>query len=409
MSAPSAPRANTEQDKAPLPVREVFGRDRRDSPQAWLAAVGATLAVCVVYGLAYSYGQFFKPIAETFHAGEGAGSVVFSVTSLLGFGLSVVTGPLTDRAGPRIMLIAGAACLGLGLLFTAITTSLWQAYLAYGFGVGFGLGCVYVPMLATIGQWFEHHRALATGLVVTGVGLGTFISSPLAAWLITQVGWRQAYLYYAAGGSTLLLFSAILVSRPPRPPQLGSRTDSIGKRGFGIFYAATFLVNIVIYVPYVHLSYSAQLMGIEALSAATLVSAIGISNIAGRLLIGALASRIGPLTLFKACHAGFGLCFLVWLAAQSYGGLLVFSALFGANHGAYSALIPVVVAEEFGIKHLGKVLGVLFTALGLGSAIGPPLMGYLVQSMGTYTVALSVLWIIGFSSAGLLMRYRAQP
>jgi MFS family permease len=381
----------------------------RDSRRAWLAAAGATLAAAVVYGLAYSYGQYFGPMAETFHAGDGAASVVFSITTLLGFGLSAITGPVADRVGPRVMLIVGAACQGLGLYLTAISDALWQAYLAYGLGIGLGVACVYVPVLAAIGRWFNRDRALATGAVVTGVGIGTVVSSPLSAWMVTHFGWRHSYEYYAIGGAALLLLAAGLVARPPQQSAPVVDTHRPVARGFPTLYAASLLVCIINYVPFAHLVPSAQRLGIGAVAAATLVSAIGISSIVGRLVISALANRFGSLVLFKACHVGIGLSLLVWMTAGGYGGLLAFAIAHGTLYGGYSALIPVVLADQFGAERLGKLLGVLFTALGAGSAIGPALVGYLVQNTGGYMAALTALTVLGLLGAGAIMLFRGEP
>lgn len=374
-----------------------------------VAVFGATLAVCVVYGVAYSYGQFLKPIAQAFGAGQGAGSASFSITVLLGFGLSVVTGPLADRVGARAMLVGGAVCMGLGLWMTAFAGTLSQAYLAYGLGTGVGLACVYVPVLAAIGRRFDTGRALATGIVVTGVGAGTLLGSPLAAWLITQVGWRGAYLWMAGGAGLLLLACAVLIGPAPvRAAAALPVAQRHGRRAFRWLYGSTVLINVVIYVPYVHLSAAAQQMGVSLVSAAGLISAIGLSNVGGRLLASAAAQRVDPMRLFGGCHLGLSLSFLAWILADSYAGLLGFAVVFGASHGAYSALIPVVVAQCFGTARLGKDLGILFTALGIGSAIGSPLAGYLLESTGSYNHALAGLVAIGLGGAFALANMRAS-
>lgn len=381
---------------------------QRDTGRAWLAAAGGMLAVCVAYGLAYSFGQFLAPIVETFQTGDGAGSLIFSVTSLLGFGLGVLTGPAGDRLGPRGMLVAGAVFLSLGLYLTAISSALWQAYLAYGLGMGLSLACVYVPVLAAVGRWFDRRRASATGLVVTGVGIAAIVSSPLSAWLVAQLGWRSAYKYYAVAGGGLLLVAAMLIGRPPGQSSANAQPNPPIRVGFRRIYVSTLLVSTIIYVPYVHLALYAERMGIGVIAAAALVSTIGISNIAGRLAVAVGASRFRSLVLFKACYLGLGLSSLVWMAANRYDGLLVFAVLFGICHGGYSSLIPIVVADQFGLERLGKTLGVLYTAVGVGSAIGPPLTGYLVQDTGGYVPACATLTVLGLLGAGVLLTFRGR-
>jgi MFS family permease len=384
--------------------------DRRDSGRAWTAALGGVLAVGVAYGLAYSYGQFFGPMAATFGAGDGAGAVIFSITSLLFFGLGAVAGPLADRWGPRPVMLGGAGCLGTGLFLTAHSTSLWQAYLAYGLGTGLGVGCVYVPVITAVGRWFDRYRALATGIVVSGVGVGTVVSSQLSAWMVGAFGWRASYQWYALVGTALLVLSAALIPRPPtQPPAAKDRGGRSTGPGFRTLYLSTLLINIVIYVPFVYLPHSARHLGVGTVAAAGLVSALGISSVVGRLALGAVARSVGTLPLYKACHVVIALSPLLWLSASGYGGLMAFAVVLGVSYGGYIALIPVVLGDHFGLPRLGKVLGLLYTAVGIGSAVGPATVGYLIQTTHGYTPALLTLVLLGLLGTGVVMTYRGNP
>ena len=129
------------------------GEPLRNSGRAWLVVVAAFAALFTVFGVAYSFGAFFEPISAEFGAGRGASSVIFSLTSVLFFALGAISGPASDRIGPRPLLLVSAAALGVGLAATAAADRLWVAYLTYGVGVGIGAGCAYAPMLATVGGW----------------------------------------------------------------------------------------------------------------------------------------------------------------------------------------------------------------------------------------------------------------
>ena len=188
----------------------------RDSARAWVVVVAAFAALFTVFGVAYSFGAFFEPISTEFGTGRWASAAVFSLTSLLFFALGAISGPASDRFGPRPLLIVSAASFGVGLAATAGASSLWVAYLTYGVGVGVGVGCVYAPMLATVGGWFERRRALALGVTVSGIGLGILVAAPLAAWLIDAYGWRTTYLIFAVASSVILVLCALLISAPPR-------------------------------------------------------------------------------------------------------------------------------------------------------------------------------------------------
>src|SRR4029450_12554378 len=157
-------------------------------------------AFFTLFGVAFSFGAFFGPISAEFGAGWPAASVVFSLTSLLFFTLGALSGPVADPLGPRPLLLAGAGAFGLGLAATAAADRLWIAYLTYGVGVGVGIGCAYVPIIAAVGGWFRRRRALAVGVAVSGIGLGTLVAAPLAARFIDNYGWRTVYVGVGVAG-----------------------------------------------------------------------------------------------------------------------------------------------------------------------------------------------------------------
>ncbi|MGH9133179.1 MAG: MFS transporter, partial [Ilumatobacteraceae bacterium] len=156
----------------------------RDSTRAWLIVVAAFLSSAVTLGTAYSFGAFFESMSEEFGADRSATAVIFGITTFTFFWLSIFTGRAVDRWGPRPILVVGAAALFGGLMATSQVDSLTIGYVTYGAGVGIAAACGYVPMVALVGGWFEHRRAVAVGLAVAGIGVGTLVLSPLAAALI---------------------------------------------------------------------------------------------------------------------------------------------------------------------------------------------------------------------------------
>ena len=110
--------------------------------------------------------------------------------------------PFTVLAGdmsPSKSSAAGALALAAGLALAGAARNMTQVYVAYGLGVGLGIGCSYVPVVGAVQRWFERRRAMASGLAVSGIGVGTLLVPALAAVLIDYWGWRGAYLILAAG------------------------------------------------------------------------------------------------------------------------------------------------------------------------------------------------------------------
>src|SRR3546814_9783720 len=85
------------------------------------------------------------------------------------------------------------ALIALGLALASTARSLGEVYAAYGLGVGLGVGCAYVPAVGVVQRWFVRRRGLASGLAVSGIGVGTLVMPPLASHLIDALGWRETY------------------------------------------------------------------------------------------------------------------------------------------------------------------------------------------------------------------------
>jgi MFS family permease len=339
-----------------------------------------------VFGVAYSFGAFFESMAAEFGTGSGATALVFSVTISLSFALAPITGRYADRLGPRPVLWVGAASLATGLLLTTVVPSIVVGYITYGVGVGVAVACGYVPMVSTVGSWFQRQRAAALGVAVAGIGLGTLVGSPLAAALISATSWRTTFVVYALGGATLLV-GASLVARPGPAAVRTARLRPIGEllriRAFALLYGASLLATFGLFVPFVFIARYAEGRGAGEVAAATLVGIIGGSSIVGRLGLGALAVRFGATRLFRMSFFVMGLSHLIWLVAgDTYALLVLYAVVLGLGYGGFIAISPAVVADRFGIEGMGGVLGTLYTSAAVGSLFGPPLAGLLFDHLG---------------------------
>jgi MFS family permease len=386
-----------------VPSLELF-----DSPRAWRMVAAAFVAMCATYAVAYSFGAFFKPMAAEFGAHRSATSAVFSITVLVWCILGPVTGHLSDSFGPRIVVATGAIVMGLGLALTSMIDRLWLGYLTYGFGVGVGVACAYVPMVAVVGGWFLRRRNTALGIAVAGIGFGTVFGAPIAAALISHLGWRATYLAFAAATTTVLLGCAWIVERPPvhvTPSRVQLR-DALRSPAFGFLYASSVTVSIVIFVPFVYLPSFARDRGASEFASAALVGIIGGASVAGRMGLGSLADRAGVVRLYQASFLVLALSYGIWLAATSYPVMIAFALVMGAGYGGYVALSPAVIAHLFGTNRMGTVLGALYTSGGIGAMVGPPLVGLIIDRTGSYRIAIAAAFAVALASFALLIPLR---
>jgi MFS family permease len=379
-----------------------------DSARGWGVVAAAFAAMFVAFGIAYSYGAFLEEMRADFGIGRAAGATFFSLTALLYFGLGSIAGAAGDRFGQRPVLLVGAVAMGAGLVVTAGADSLGVALAAYGLGVGIGVACAYVPMVALVGAWFERRRTLALGVAVAGIGLGTLTIPPATAALIEATGWRDSYLVLAAIGVGVLALCALAAARPPVPerPVNASLGHALRDSGYRRLYVATALLGVPLFVPFVYLPSYAEERGVDPVLAAGLIGAIGTASVAGRLALGALAGPLGLQRVFRGCFLAMGLSFALWLVAGgSYVVLLAFAFVLGVGYGGYVALAPAVVAERFGVERLGALLGVLYTSAGIGTAVGAPAAGAIIDA-GGYTPAIWASLAIGLASFAVAVGIR---
>ena len=378
-----------------------------DSLKGWMAVGCAFVSMFICFGVVYSFGAFFDPMSSEFDTSSSATSAIFSITTFIFLTGGIISGMAADRFGPRPVLIFGGLTMGTGLYLTSLVNSLWVGYITYGLGVGVGVACGYVPMLAVVGGWFEKRRAAALGVAVTGVGLGTLVVAPLAASLINHYGWRQTYVIFGIASTVGLLLCGCLTPRPPSPngqqPGLYLR-ELVKMPVFGYLYFSGFFITLALFVPFVFLVSYAKTQGIDEIAAASLVGIIGGASIAGRLGFGALGDKISRIHLYQSTFIIVSFSSLIWLfSSNSFTLLILYAVLLGGGYGGFIVLSPAVAAELFGLIGLGTILGATYTAAGIGGLLGPTLAGYLIDKSGSYNSAIIAAMIFAFFGFILLI------
>ncbi|MFT4597410.1 MAG: MFS family permease [Paracrocinitomix sp.] len=390
--------------RKPCPVtRHGYGRLMRsedlgaagiDSPRAWLVVVGVFFSSFVTLGITYSFGAFFQDMAAEFNSDSAATSAIFAITTFAFFWLSLITGRLADRWGPKRVLLVGAASLLLGLLATSYVQSLALGYVTYGVGVGIAASTGYIPMVAVVGGWFDRYRATAVGLAVAGVGAGTLVISPLSAALVDAYGWRQTYRLLAVVGSACLVLCTLLVERPPTSTGAGQPArfaEAWESKVFRRLQLSALCSGLALFVPFVFVGQYAKERGVGSVASAVLVGVLGGASVLARVGFGSAVRRFGSVRLYRASFALIASSFVVWfLAGSSYGLLVAFALVLGVGYGGFVALSTIVLTERLGVVGLGSIMGLFYTSQGLGGLIGPPAAGWLIDTTGSYRPTLAI-------------------
>jgi MFS family permease len=379
------------------------------SSYRWVIVAAGALMTCVGIGAMFSLAVYLQPMsAETGWSRTGISSAMtldFLVMGAAGF----AWGAISDRFGPRLVVLAGALLLGLGLVLASRATSLTQFQLTYGLMVGFATGAFFAPMIATVTAWFEDNRSLAVSLVSAGMGVAPMTISPFARWLISTYDWRTAMMTIGMVAWALLIPAALLVRRAP-PAAEGVAAGPAGAAGgaamsageafrspqFVVLASAFFLCCAAHSGPIFHMVSYAIGCGIAPLAAVSIYSVEGLSGLGGRLLLGLLADRFGAKRILVAGLLVQSFAIASYLMVSQLGEFYALSVVFGTAYGGVMPLYAVLARESFGQRVMGTVFGAMTMASSIGMAFGPWAGGRIFDAFNSYA------WLyIGASTVAL--------
>ena len=248
--------------------------------------------------------------------------------------------------------------MGVGNLLMSQVTALWQLYLFYGVMVGVGMSAADVPIVATIVRWFVKRRGMMTGITKMGAGIGIMVVPLLANWIISDYGWRSAYIVIGTIALVVIVVMALLFKRDPS--QIGALPDgateveatessinirqfsvkeAMATRQFWIFSGAWFSFMFCMQAVAVHIVPHVTDLGISATMAATIVSVIGGFSLLGRFVLPSLSDNLGTKSAYLITFSLLAVS-LVWLQfAWEAWMFYLFASLDGIAYGSGFALV----------------------------------------------------------------------
>jgi len=320
------------------------------------------------------------------------------------------------------VVLAGSVLLGLGLVTASQATSLWQFQLFFGVLIGIAAGSFYAPMMALASAWIEKNRSLAVALVSAGMGVSPVTIAPTASWLISTYDWRTAMLVIGIAAWVLLIPACFLVRPAPRAAGLASTdvapeteltaAQALRTPQFIALAAAHFACCAAHSGPIFHMVSYAMVCGIAPLTAVTVYSVAGLSGLGGRLLLGALADRIGAKPVLVGGLFVQAMCIATYLAVAQLGEFYALSVVFGLAYGGVMPLYAVLVREFFGARIMGTVFGAVSAFASLGMALGPWAGGLVFDTFQQYTWLHAGSFAIGLAAVAVALSFptkRKQP
>jgi len=400
--------------------------DRPGFHYGYVVAFSSAVILMIAWGAYYSYGIFFKPLLLEFGWTRAMTSGAFSLGTILQGVVAIFVGRLTDRFGARPVVIGGGILAGVGYMLMWQIDSIWQLYVFYGLLTGLGMGSYFVPLVSNIAHWFQARRGLVTGFVVAGIGLGAVVVPPLASRMIEAFDWRLSFVIL--GGAVLVVSVLVgLIIRPgtvvekPRGgrdavPQPSREVPGISygqalrTRQLWMTCVLFFCLGFSLFSTMVHIAPHTTDIGFTAASGAMVISIIGIASILGKIGMGYFADRIGS-------RPGWIICFIIMAAEMTWviwaadlWALYLFAAVFGVAYGGMVSMESPTVAELFGLRAHGVILGTASFAFTVGASLGPLQAGFIYDLTLSYRNAFIVIGgvaVVGFMTALLLRPIRA--
>jgi MFS family permease len=391
----------------------------------WVVVAAGALITWVAMGALLSLPVFLAPMAAD--TGWSRGGIGLAMTlDFLVMGISsFFWGNLSDRHGPRAILLLGVLLLGSGLALASRATTLAGFQAVYGLWIGVAAGSLMVPLMSTVTLWFDKHRALAVSLVSSGMGVAPMTVSPFAAELIAQHGWRTAQLVLGIAVIVLLVPAALLVRRPDHLPAAAA-AGGIGHAGLKqeagkALRSRAFLVLALTYFaccathsgPIFHTISYAIGCGLPAMTAVTIYGVEGFAGLVGRLVFGVLGDRVGVKRMIVAGLLIQALAAGSYVLAKGLSDFYAAAFVFGMAYGGVMPLYAALARDYFAPQIMGTAMGGLVLTSGLGMALGPALGGWIYDHFHAYTWMYVGSLAVGLAAAAIavaLPRGRdAQP
>jgi predicted MFS family arabinose efflux permease len=406
----------------------------------WYLVAASWIMLFLVSAVAVNI--FFKPILEEFGWDRTTLSLVHTIGLLFFSLVSPFLGRLIDRFGPRVMLFICVATQTLSSVTNGLATHLWHLYIGRFLYDIKGMHASQV----LINRWFVKKRGLAQGIVATGVPAGMLVLSPLSQYLVLAWGWRQTLLFWAGVTFVILLPLTVRIRENPAdtgfapdgeplsrgtgdnrhiqpgsvassPPDIFQESSTLGEvlrsSSLWLLLATQFICGIGCGFMMTHIVIFATDIGYSAMIGAAFLSVQGGANIIGVLLTGYVSDRLSRSRVLALTHFVRSLSFVTIALTVFYAGgslwlLFVAMALFGFGYFTTAPLSSGLVADLFGYKRMGLLIGIILSCHMVGSALGAAAGGIIFESTGSYYPFFPIQGILEFVAAVFAFAIKRQ-
>ncbi|PYH82956.1 MFS monocarboxylate transporter [Aspergillus uvarum CBS 121591] len=370
-------------DKAPEPTFDT-------GLISWIQVIGSWFLFFNSWGVINTWGAFQTYYEENTlkHMSSSSIAWIGSLQAFLLMLFGVVTGPLFDAGYFRALLGFGTIMLPFSLMMVSLSTKFWQLILCQGILLGLSAGCLFVPSVAILPQYFKQKRGLANGLAASGSSIGGVIYPIMLDQLQRRAGfaWATRAVGFLSFGTCCISFCIMRMRFPPKEKRKLVQLSAFKEPVFTMFCVGMFLgflgfYNFLFYIQ----SYAIDTKIVNATLGFYLLAMLNAGSTFGRICPNFIADHIGPMNVLLPAATATAILAFAWIGVHNVPGIIVLSVLYGLCSGGFVSLPPVVMASiTKDIRDLGTRLGMLFAVTSIGLLIGTPIGGAILSNTGTY-------------------------
>ena len=407
----------------------------------WIVAAGSFSQAYTSGAFWQGFGAFFDPIVEQFGWSRATTSAAVSIQRTESGAVAPFVGFFIDRFGPRKVMLGGIVATGLGFILLSRVDTLWQfygAFLLLSLGMSFG---TFLVVTTTVANWFVVQRTRALALMSAGSGLGGILV-PLIVWLISSTDWRTGLVVVGVGfWVTGIPVAMVMRSRPedfgslpdgatrpqdtpaeaqgdPASPDTTSgpaatataaveanftAMEALKTRSFWQMALALSAGQLVMSAS-VHQIPAMSSFGVSRETAGVVIMAVSLVGLGGRVTSGFLGDRIDKRRLIAGAFVSQFIGTLIFAGISNTWHLVGFVAFWGIGFGASIPVRFALLADYFGRRHFGSIMGIMMTVSTVFGIAGPTFVGWMADTRGNYrepylllalTIVVSIPLILG--------------
>ena len=371
-------------------------------------------------GVRHGFGLWLQPITQAQGWSRESFSLAIAIQNLT-WGISgIFVGMVADRFGAFRVLLAGTLLYALGMAGMAMSTSTVTFALTTGVLIGMAqAGTTYSVIYGVIGRQVDPaRRSWALGMAAAAGSFGQFLMVPLEGLLISQFGWQQALSILAAALLGIIPLALFLREPGFSGGAVAKRDQTIGQAlseafrypSFRLLVAGYFVCGFQVVFIGMHMPSYLKDRGLTPQVASYALALIGLFNVFGSYLAGALGQTMAKRKILAFIYFGRAVAITVFLwVPLSPASVYVFSVVMGLLWLSTVPPTNASIAGIFGVSHLSMLSGIAFFSHQVGSFLGVWLGGYLYDHTGSYDLVWQISIALGLFGALVNLGVREHP